>query len=94
MPGTTHSQIKMTARTSAIDYNTYRWVKENGVWRIESTDENGLKTILPEGTIPARAPSRYDEVPDYAKWLKKQNFKAMRENLQQEEEQQEEVSAR
>jgi len=57
--------------SSSLDYNKYRWINVNGVWRIESTSEDGVKTILPEGVIPARAPSRFDEFPDYEKWKRK-----------------------
>jgi hypothetical protein len=69
-------------------FDTYEWVNVNGVWRIQSTNLNGVKTVLPEGVIPARAPSRFDEYPDYGQWLKKQNFKDLQKNVQ------EEVSAR
>jgi len=51
------------------NYDSYRWVKQYGVWRIEKTGEDGSKEILSEGAIPSRAPYRYDEMPDYGKWL-------------------------
>ena len=55
--------------THSFDTDTYRWVKQNGTWRIEATSEDGKdKTLLPEGVIPTRAPSRFDETPNYEQW--------------------------
>jgi hypothetical protein len=53
-------------------FDTYQWVKQNGIWKLESTSEDGKKTLLPEGVVPIRAPCRFDEIPDYQKWKKSQ----------------------
>jgi hypothetical protein len=55
---------------SFTNSDKYRWIKKHGIWLIESTNESGQVTILPEGVIPSRAPCRYDSTPDYAKWKK------------------------
>ncbi len=51
-------------------FDTYKWVKQNGVWKLESTSDDGKKTLLPDGVIPARAPSRLDLSPNYEAWKK------------------------
>lgn len=57
-------------KKSFTNFDKYEWIKRYGVWSIEVTKDDGEKNILPEGVIPARAPSRYDEAPDYNKWKK------------------------
>jgi hypothetical protein len=57
--------------------DSYAWVKSNGIWRIESTTADGKdSTLLPEGVIPARAPCRFDETPDFEKWKKTESAKS------------------
>jgi hypothetical protein len=51
-------------------FDTYKWVKQDRVWKLESTSEDGKKTLLPDGVIPARAPSRFDHSPDHEEWKK------------------------
>ncbi len=75
-------RLQVSQMGSAIDYNTYRWINQNGVWKLESTSEDGVKTVLPEGVIPARAPSRFEEASDYGKWKKKsEEFKDIVEEV-------------
>ncbi len=53
-----------------VSFDTYRWVKKNGAWKLESVSEDGKERTLPDNVIPTGAPSRFDEIPDYAKWNK------------------------
>ena len=62
---------------SFTNNDNYRWIRKHGVWLIESTNEKGEITVLPEGVVPSRAPCRFEKAPSYAEWKEAiENMKA------------------